>query len=93
MVKDKDTDKIVELLPKEAHYFICKPDIGRALDVETLATYLEKHNLKYDICDSVTKAVIKAKKTAKLDDYIYIGGSTFVVAEALQLLQHSKDLE
>jgi len=81
MVSDKDIDKILKFFPKEATYYFCKANIPRGLDANVL---LEKAlNLKLigKAYDSVDLAFIAAKESAKNDDMIFIGGSTYVVAE------------
>ncbi len=81
MVADKDVAKVVELLPKNAHYYLCQPNINRALNVLELAKYFDsKHYTVYDNC---LKAYTQALETANQDDLILIAGSNFVVAEIL----------
>ena len=87
MVKDKNTDDITSLLPKGAYYLACKPNIPRGLEVNILANSLKAQELKHLILDSVSEAIAEAIRIAKPEDTIYIGGSTFVVAEALIYLE------
>jgi len=82
-VNDKDTNKILELLPKEAKYYFCAAKIDRALDATELKNKSAKFNLKGDSFNSVKEAYQKSISNAKQDDLIFIGGSTFVVAEVL----------
>ena len=84
MVKDKDIISILNLLPTEAEYFFCAPAIPRALNANELAAIANKINLRGDFFQSVPLAMDAAKKTAREKDVIFIGGSTFVVADALQ---------
>jgi dihydrofolate synthase/folylpolyglutamate synthase len=81
MVKDKDHDKILTLLPKHAHYYFCKANIPRAELATLLAEKASKFGLKGEVIEDVNNAIEKAKQTAQKDDMIFIGGSTFVVAE------------
>jgi dihydrofolate synthase/folylpolyglutamate synthase len=82
-VKDKDINKIITLFPKDATYYFCKPDLPRGLDVNELLQIASAHHLNGIACNRVSEALQKAKTQANADDIIYIGGSTFVVAEVL----------
>ncbi len=81
MVKDKDIKKILKLLPKDAMYYFCQPDIIRGLSAEILAKIASEYKLKGEIIPKVLEATERAKQKANQDDLIFIGGSTFVVAE------------
>jgi dihydrofolate synthase/folylpolyglutamate synthase len=81
VVNDKDLDSILPLFPKKAHYYFCKPNSSRGLDTEILKETAEKYNLTGKKYDSVEDAFLAAKKNAAQNDFIYVGGSTFVVAE------------
>lgn len=81
VVNDKDLDSILPLFPKEAHYYFCRPDSSRGLATEVLKETAEKYNLIGEKYNSVEDAFSTAKKNASQNDFIYIGGSTFVVAE------------
>ena len=81
MVNDKDITKILCLLPKNAHYIFCQADIPRALDAVELAKKAGELGLKGDIFRDVNEALLMARKKAGKEDFIFIGGSTFVVAE------------
>jgi dihydrofolate synthase / folylpolyglutamate synthase len=83
MVNDKDVGEILQLLPKEAHYYFCKADIPRGLDAVLLHDKALETGLRGKVYTSVKKAVSAAKRAADIDDLVFIGGSTFVVAEAL----------
>lgn len=83
MVNDKDPEKVFRLLPKEARYYFCKPNIPRGLDAEECRKFAKKHNLHGNAYESVSKAFEVAKQHANKDDFILIAGSTFVVAEVL----------
>lgn len=85
MVADKDIDAVLSLLPCRATYYFCRAEIARALPEESLqkrATDFGLHGNRYI---SVAHAVEAAMKEATSTDMIFIGGSTFVVAEALSL--------
>jgi dihydrofolate synthase/folylpolyglutamate synthase len=83
MVKDKDITKILQLLPKNAHYYFCQANIPRALDANILAEQANQLGLIGYNCGSVQNAYLEAQKNASPHDMIYIGGSTFVVAEVI----------
>ncbi|WP_426483782.1 bifunctional folylpolyglutamate synthase/dihydrofolate synthase [Flavobacterium sp. 2] len=81
VVNDKDLDSILPLFPKKAHYYFCRPDSSRGLSTEILQDTAKKYYLIGEKYDSVKKAFLDAKKNATKNDFIYVGGSTFVVAE------------
>ncbi len=83
MVNDKDLDEIINLFPKEAAYYFCKPNIPRGLDTVVLKKKFEAAGRKGIIYDSVVEALKSAEKSASKRDVIYVGGSTFVVAEII----------
>jgi dihydrofolate synthase/folylpolyglutamate synthase len=83
MVKDKDISKILALLPQKAHYYFCQPDIPRAKSAEELQNEAKEFGLQGLFYESVQSALEAAKKNALDDDLIFIGGSTFVVAEII----------
>jgi dihydrofolate synthase/folylpolyglutamate synthase len=83
MVGDKDSTAALALLPKNAHYYWCAPQIPRAKPVEELAEEANQLGLSGKRFSSVKEALQAAKHQAKSDDLIFIGGSTFVVADAL----------
>ena len=83
LVKDKDLSSILPILPPEAYYYFTKANIPRAMNHNDLKYEAGKAGLTGDSYSSVKKAVTAARKLAGKDDMIFIGGSTFVVAEAL----------
>jgi dihydrofolate synthase/folylpolyglutamate synthase len=83
VVNDKDLDEILPLFPKNAFYYFCKPNIPRGLEASILEKKAAMFGLKGEVYNSVTDAYQKAKQNAAKSDLIYIGGSTFVVAEIL----------
>ncbi|MGD1840459.1 MAG: bifunctional folylpolyglutamate synthase/dihydrofolate synthase [Thermonemataceae bacterium] len=80
-MKDKAVDKLLDLLPKQAHYYLCQPALQRALSVEALLQKATERGLRATTHQSVVEAIQAAQEAAQPDDFIYIGGSTFVVAE------------
>jgi dihydrofolate synthase/folylpolyglutamate synthase len=83
VVNDKDISSIVDLLPKQATYYFCKPDIPRGLDASVLKDAFSNYNLNGEAYNSVNEAYKMALNKANNDDFIFIGGSTFVVAEII----------
>lgn len=83
VVNDKDLDEILPLFPKKANYYFCKPNIPRGLDALILKQKAATFYLKGEVYNSVSEAYKKAIENAGKSDFIYIGGSTFVVAEIL----------
>jgi dihydrofolate synthase / folylpolyglutamate synthase len=83
VVSDKDPDKVLALLPKDASYYFCKADIPRAMDEKVLAGKATEFGLSSETFSSVSEAYEAARSAAGPDDFIFIGGSTFVVAEIL----------
>ena len=81
MVNDKDISKVLDLLPKDATYIFCQANIPRAMDAHELASKALEKGLKGEVISKVTDAIEFARKNAGADDLIFIGGSTFVVAE------------
>jgi dihydrofolate synthase/folylpolyglutamate synthase len=82
-VKDKDLSKILPLYPKAASYYFVKPDIPRGLEAEELREQAAQHGLQGDSYPSVKAALEAAKRKADRRDLIFVGGSTFVVAEVI----------
>jgi len=82
-VKEKNLDVILPLFPKDAIYYFARPDIPRGLDVKILKEKASEAGLKGTIHDSIPNAYKAALNRAAKDDFIYIGGSTFTVAEVL----------
>jgi dihydrofolate synthase/folylpolyglutamate synthase len=83
MVKDKDITSVLNQLPKDATYYFCSPKLERALPAEELVMLAALQNLAGKSYLSVSKALEDAKANASTTDVIFVGGSTFVVAEVL----------
>ena len=83
VVNDKNLAEILPLFPQKALYYFSKPNIPRGLDAEILKEKAATFNLKGETYLSVSNAYQNAKKNAKSNDFIYVGGSTFVVSEIL----------
>ncbi len=82
-VSDKDLSTVLPLFPKDALYYFCKPNIPRGLDTGLLAEGVLPYNLKGELYLSVKMAYKNAVRKAGNNDLVFVGGSTFVVAEVL----------
>ena len=82
-VNDKSISSILKLLPKDAVYYFCQANIPRALNVNDLYHQALEVGLKGTVFSSVDAALNQAKTQADKEDLIFVGGSTFVVAEAV----------
>lgn len=82
--EDKDIKSILALMPTTAHYIFTRANSRRAAKTETLAALATELNLDFECCDDVKSAVELAKSKMGTNDALYIGGSTFVVAEVLE---------
>jgi len=82
-VDDKNLDTILTYLPKDAKYYFCNANIVRAMNAEDLKQKATKHQLKGRIFPSVREALKCAQDNANTKDLIFVGGSTFVVAEVV----------
>jgi len=83
VVNDKDISKILTMLPVNAVYYFCKPDIPRGLEAETLKQKAENFGLHGGAYPSVKGALLSAQQNASENDLVFVGGSTFVVAEVV----------
>jgi dihydrofolate synthase / folylpolyglutamate synthase len=81
MVKGKDTASVLALLPKDAYYFFCQPKIPRALEASLLREQAGRYQLRGEVRTDINDAIHCARQKATAEDMIFIGGSTFVVAE------------
>ncbi|MCD7976295.1 MAG: bifunctional folylpolyglutamate synthase/dihydrofolate synthase [Tannerellaceae bacterium] len=85
MANDKDVENILSLMPEKAFYYFTQASVERAMPVEELTGYAVLAGLSGMVCDTVEEAVKKALAEAGERDLVFIGGSTFVVADALPL--------
>ena len=81
MVKDKDVDKVLTLLPKEAHYYFSNAHIPRAMNAAELKDKAATKDLIGSSFDNVNDAIRSAKEKAAKDDLIIVCGSVFLVGE------------
>jgi dihydrofolate synthase/folylpolyglutamate synthase len=89
MTDDKDIDALLSLMPSQALYSFTQASVCRALPVETLVEKARQHGLQGTGYKTVAEAVEAVMKEAIPEDMIFIGGSTFVVADALPLFQEA----
>ncbi|MDH1884131.1 bifunctional folylpolyglutamate synthase/dihydrofolate synthase [Empedobacter sp. GD03797] len=82
-VNDKDVLSILNFFPKKATYYFCQPDVPRKYDIDDLYKIIPEDITDKHFFDTVEKALISAKSNAKSNDMIYVGGSTFIVAEVI----------
>ncbi|MCH7412276.1 bifunctional folylpolyglutamate synthase/dihydrofolate synthase [Belliella sp. R4-6] len=85
MVNDKDVSKVLSVLPKHAYYYFVQANIPRAMKASDLFSSAISEGLNGEVVEDVNDAISLAKKKAGKDDLIFVGGSTFVVAEINEL--------
>lgn len=90
VMADKDLNKMLPLLPKDARYYFCQVDLPRALPVGMLAEKARTHGLIGTPHDSVIAAALTAIQASNDEDLIFVGGSTFVVGD---LIAHEGELD
>ncbi|MDR3184698.1 MAG: bifunctional folylpolyglutamate synthase/dihydrofolate synthase [Prevotellaceae bacterium] len=83
VVQDKDLDSMLPLLPVDAYYYFTQADLPRAMDARQLAERCIEYGLQGQVVQTVFNALKVARGNALPSDVIFVGGSTFVVAEAL----------
>ena len=83
MVRDKAVEDLVGLFPKQAIYYFCSPALDRGMKVNKLAQIFNANGYQGQTYSSVYEALSSAKQLATPQDLIFVGGSTFVVAEVL----------
>lgn len=84
-VKDKNVEEILQLFPKDANYYFCQANSPRSMTSENLIKIAESMNLSGYSILSVNDALKEVREIAQKEDFIYIGGSTFIVAELNEL--------
>ena len=86
MVDDKDIDSVMELLPKNATYYWTQAETKRAIKVERVAELALQHELNGKIFNNVKDAYTKALNDSAADDFVFVGGSSYIVADLLTFL-------
>ena len=92
MVSDKDVNSVLELMPKKAKYYFCQASVKRAMPHHQLKRLAKQHNLHGNSYKTVENAYKKALSQSNPNDCIFIGGSTFVVADFLYYEEKNKVL-
>ncbi len=87
MATDKDVEKVIAMLPAQAVYYWTRASVHRAMDERQVAQLAAKHKLQGNVYNNVPEAYQAALQTAEPDDFIYIGGSSFIVADLLTWLK------
>jgi dihydrofolate synthase / folylpolyglutamate synthase len=82
-VTDKKISDILNILPEDAEYYLCEPNIPRAMKIADLSLAFQQKKLKIIAYNNVNDAYKSARDHASVNDLIYVGGSTFVVADFL----------
>lgn len=90
MVNDKDINGVLEMLPKNAIYYFTKASVNRALDENEVKRLAAEHGIYGECYPTVREAYIKALTDSAKDDFVYVGGSSFVVADLLAFLQNQQ---
>ena len=90
MVDDKDVETVIDMLPRDAVYYFTRPSSKRAFDEKYIAAIGQDHGLKGRSYPTVTEAYHTAMAEAQTDDFIFIGGSSYVVADFLQAIQKAQ---
>ena len=83
MVNDKDISSVLAMMPKDAIYYFTQASVRRAMPSEELAGLASSYNLKGNCYPTVTDALDAARKDASPGDFVFVGGSCFVVADLL----------
>ena len=83
MVNDKDVNKVLSMLDKDAEYYLSQAKIPRALPVDELAEKAQQAGLSFTKYDTISQALAQAQEDAKENDLVFVGGSTFTVAEVV----------
>ena len=86
MVDDKDINSVMSLLPKDAEYYFTQASCKRALNSLTVASIAESHGITGKSYNNVGEAYLQARKEADKDDFIFIGGSSYIVADLLAFI-------
>lgn len=93
MASDKDIERVMSTLPHEACYYWTKASVKRATSEQTIANIATKYDLHGKTYSNVAEAYEAAINNASTNDYIYVGGSSFIVADLLRYKQTALPLE
>ena len=90
MVDDKDVDAILALLPRRATYFFTQADTHRAIPARKIQELALQHHLTGETFNNVEQAYQTALRQARPNDFIFVGGSSYIVADFLTMLQQKQ---
>ena len=90
MVDDKDVETVIDMLPRDAVYYFTRPSSKRAFDEKHVAAIGHEYGLKGRSYPTVAEAYNAAMADAQADDFIFVGGSSYIVADFLQVFQEIK---
>ena len=83
MVNDKDVNKVLSMLDKDAEYYLSQAKIPRALPVDELAEKAQQAGLSFTKYATISQALAQAQQDSEENDLVFVGGSTFTVAEVV----------
>lgn len=87
MVGDKDVNSVLQLMPRDATYYFCQASVRRSMPSNDLADLAQRHGLHGSTFDTVAAAYISALESTNPDDLVFVGGSSYVVADLLCFLE------
>ena len=82
---DKNIEKISNIFPKDGSYYFVKPNVGRGMDADKVKKIFSLNNRVGEAFKSSKEALSEAFKCAKQKDFVFVGGSTFVVSEVIPI--------
>ena len=91
MVNDKDINGVLSMLPKNAVYYFTQASVKRAMPYSDIQALAARHELAGNAYPTVAEAYCKAREDAAENDFIYVGGSSFVVADLLSSFRNGQD--
>jgi dihydrofolate synthase/folylpolyglutamate synthase len=86
MVNDKEIDAVLAMLPTDARYYFTQAGVQRAIPADELQAKAAAHNLKGDSYPTVKEALQAAKTDSKASDFIFVGGSCYVIADLIKIV-------
>ncbi len=84
MVADKDIDRVLSLMPRDAVYYFTQPETKRAMQAEKLSELADNHGLSGKVFEHIEEAYRAAVDNAETDDFIFVGGSNYLVADFMK---------
>ena len=90
MVNDKDVNTVLSMLPQDATYYFTQASVKRAMPSDQFSQEASRHGLKGECYPTVHDAYLAAKAASSEEDLIFIGGSTFIVADLFAAMEQEK---